>query len=171
MKNIIIIVLVIALIIGWIILDRKNRANLAEAEREALKRLGDAEGRYTSEAARADGFALEVQRLLNLPEKIIVKTVTRTITETIPGGPDVEIIISPREAFPGLASAIDKLIASHYVLRAEHDNMIGALRDTLKIKDLQLRKAKWGWTVGFQGGVSFTGAPYVGFGACWGKRL
>ena len=162
----------LAAIIVWQIMDARNGANLDEAERRAAERVKTAETLYKAEADKADGFAAEVQRLLNLPEKIQIKTVTRTVTQTeaIPGSlPD--IIISPRDAFPGLAGAIDSLIASHYILRREHDIMVEGLRDIIDIKQAQINRSRWGWSVGFQGGVSFAGSPYIGFGATWGRRL
>ncbi|HSW63896.1 MAG TPA: hypothetical protein VLH56_11415 [Dissulfurispiraceae bacterium] len=171
----------IVLLVVWFVMDLRNRAILDEAERDAKRRIEQAEWRYSAEAIKADGLAAEVQRLLDLPEKIKVETIirdrvkTEVKTEVIPGSlPDViigQIELTPRQAFPGLAAAIDRLIESHYILRSEHDAMVSGLRDLVDVKQKQLDRTKWGWTIGVQGGVTLSGSPYIGFGGTWGRRL
>lgn len=75
-------------------------------------------------------------------------------------------------------------IEGNQVLRAEHDKTVADYEQMLSVErqdkqDLilvrdklaSIKRKRWGFSVGIQGGVSFSGHPYAGFGGQWGYQF
>jgi len=172
-----IVTALVVLAICLLVMDRCSRASEAEIDKiienqavvtgKLLEQIKGGQERYRLATVEADGLAKEIKALLDRPAKVIVKN--------LPG--ETEIMLVPRETFPGLAVAIDQLISEMYVLRSEHDGIVSGLNAVIDVKDrtiIMMRSAmrkRWGFTVGPFAGIGPDGKAKFGIGASWGLRL